>query len=332
MRDNRLKTVLAAIFLIAALALFVYTFSVLLIVFAGILLAILLRSLADFIHEHSRLSHGVCIFIVVAALTVTIIGNIWLFGVNFAGQVDQLKTSILKARDQVEGYAARYEWSRNLLVGARNGEAVFSRAPGAVSGFIRFVASCILMAMVGLYTAANPELYERAFIRLFPAPARPEVKETLVATASALRWWLAGQMVSMIVVGTLTTGGLWLLGVPLPFTLGFLTALLNFIPNVGAILSAVLAALLALTVSAPLAGYVLLLYVVIQAFEAYLLTPLIQQRAVELPPGLTITVQALMGVLVGGLGLALAAPLTVVGIVLTRKFHLKQDLGRRSAA
>ena len=81
-----------------------------------------------------------------------------------------------------------------------------------------------------------------------------------------------------------------------------------------------------------LAAYTLVLYLVIQSFEAYLITPLIQQRVVQLPPGLTLTVQAIMGVLAGGAGLALAAPLTVVGIVLTRKFHFKQDLGKRRAA
>lgn len=326
-----MKTVIFAVLFIAALGIVAVTFPVFLVVFAGILFAILLRAAADGIHAHTRFSHGACLGIVVITLIAILAGNIWLFGVTFASQVDQLKISLLRAREQIVVYAARYEWSRNLL-DSHNTEAVFSRAPGAVSGFIRLVGSFILMTMVGLYTAANPDLYRRSFIRLFPVRARAHVNDTLLAIACALRWWLAGQMISMVVVGVLTTAGLWLLGVPLPFTLGFLTAVLNFIPNIGAILSASLAAVLGLTVSAPLAGYVLLLYVVIQSFEAYLLTPLIQQRAVQLPPGLTITVQALMGVLLGGLGLALAAPLTVVGIVLTRKFHLKQDLGRRDAA
>jgi predicted PurR-regulated permease PerM len=292
--------------------------------------AVLLRSAADWIHDHSHLSHGACMVIVVVTLTAILVGNVYLFGVSFASQIDQLKSSIGQAREQILRYSDQFGWSRGLLDG--NTSAVLSQAPGAVSGTIHFIGLFIVMLMVGLYAAANPDLYLKGFVRLFPVHLRRDVAATMTAIATALRWWLAGQMISMAVVGVLTTLGLWSMGVPLPFTLGFLTAVLNFIPNIGAILSAGLAALLGLTVSVHLAGYVLILYVCIQAFEAYLLTPMIQQRAVELPPALTITVQAIMGLLVGGLGLALAAPLTVVGIVLVRRFHLNGDQAGRRAA
>jgi predicted PurR-regulated permease PerM len=63
--------------------------------------------------------------------------------------------------------------------------------------------------------------------------------------------------------------------------------------------------------------------------ESYLITPLIQKRMVSLPPALTIVFQLLAGVLAGGLGLLLAAPLTVVGLVLVRRLYLDRILGER---
>src|SRR5262245_17325504 len=109
-----MKIVVFAVVLIAALALVAAAFPVFLIVFAGILFSILLRAAADAIQAHSRLSHGACLVIVVITLAAILVGNIWLFGVNFASQVDQLKISILHARDEIAEYAARYEWTRNL--------------------------------------------------------------------------------------------------------------------------------------------------------------------------------------------------------------------------
>ena len=201
-----------------------------------------------------------------------------------------------------------------------------SRATSAVSSTVHFFAALILMVCVAMYTASNPTIYLNGFIKLIPANRRAQVAGALHAVGNALRWWLLGQVISMAVVGSLTTIGLWMLGVPLPVTLGFLTALLNFIPNFGAILSAGLAASLALTKGPDVALYTLVLFVFIQGFEAYVLTPLIQQRAVSLPPALTITVQALLGVAVGAVGIALAAPATVVGLVLVKRLRFAERI------
>jgi predicted PurR-regulated permease PerM len=134
-------------------------------------------------------------------------------------------------------------------------------------------------------------------------------------------------MASMIVVGLLTAVGLWALGMPLALTLGLLAALLTFIPNLGPTLAVVPAALLALLQSPTKSLYVILLYLVIQAVESYLLIPLVQRQAVSLPPALTITAQVLLGILVGGFGLVLATPLTAAVMVLVRMLYIEDALG-----
>lgn len=136
--------------------------------------------------------------------------------------------------------------------------------------------------------------------------------------------WLLGRIWASLFVGVLTVIGLLLLDMPLAFTLGLLV--LNFIPNIGPILSGVPAVLLALLKSPTLAIYVIVLYVVIQSVESYLVTPLIQRRVVSLPPALTLTAQLLLASLLGFLGLFLATPLTVVAMVLIEELYIKDVL------
>jgi predicted PurR-regulated permease PerM len=99
------------------------------------------------------------------------------------------------------------------------------------------------------------------------------------------------------------------------------------VPNVGPFLAFIPALVLALTASAPRALAVLLLSLGVQGFESYVLTPLVEKRAVALPPALTITAQVLMAVLAGGLGLALAPPLAAAALVLVQRLYVEDTLG-----
>jgi hypothetical protein len=93
-------------------------------------------------------------------------------------------------------------------------------------------------------------------------------------------------------------------------SLGLLAAILGFVPYIGPVVAAIPAVLLALLTSQMQAVHVVLLYLGVQLLESYFLTPLVQKKALSLPPALTLTTQMLMGVLVGTLGVMLAAPLT----------------------
>ncbi len=129
-----------------------------------------------------------------------------------------------------------------------------------------------------------------------------------------LRWWLLAQTLSMAAVGILVTLGLWALGVPLAGTLGIIAALMTFIPNLGPILSVVPAALLAVAISPGKGLLTILLFVVVHFLEGNIITPLLQRQIVRLPPALTLTVQLLLAVIAGPLGVALAAPITAVAL------------------
>jgi predicted PurR-regulated permease PerM len=156
---------------------------------------------------------------------------------------------------------------------------------------------------------------------------RGRAAEVLDELGYSLRWWLVGQLVSMVVLSTQLTLGLWLLGVPLAFTLGFLAALLTFVPYVGAVISTIPAVLIAWTESGSMALAVLALYIVVQNLEGYAITPIIHQKAVHIPPAVTLFSQMLMGIMWGALGVVLATPLAAVALVLVRKIYVEDVLG-----
>ena len=153
----------------------------------------------------------------------------------------------------------------------------------------------------------------------------------MLESERALRLWLKGQAIAMVVVGLLTGIGLWALGMPSAFALGLLAGVLEFIPFAGPIIAAVPAILLALAVSPELALWVMLLYFAVQQFEGNLLTPLVQQYAVDLPGVVLLFSLIGFGTLFGTLGVILAAPLAVVTMVLVKRLYVIETLRHADA-
>ena len=63
--------------------------------------------------------------------------------------------------------------------------------------------------------------------------------------------------------------------------------------------------------------------------EGYVLVPLVQRRAVHLPPALTLSAQVILGCLAGFIGLLFATPLVAAGLVLVRMIYVEGILGDR---
>jgi predicted PurR-regulated permease PerM len=335
-RSRSTRQTLETLTIVAAFTLtflfFWFAVRVLLLAFAGALLAILLFTLSEWVRKHSVLSHGLSLAVVLIGLMSILGAAIWLLAPELAGQVDELSARLPQSLAQLAHYLEQYSWGRGFVTQMSRGtgflpRSVLAQATGVFSTTFNVLASVAIILFVGIYGAAEPGLYTEGFLRLVPVRKRKRVREILAQLAHTLRWWLIGRAVAMVLVGLLTSLGLWLLGVPLALTLGLLAAILTFIPYVGPILSVVPAALLALLQTPVLALYVVILYLVIQMTEGYLITPLVQERAVSLPPALTLLSQVIMAVLVGVLGLLLATPLAAAGMVLVKTLYVEDTLG-----
>src|SRR5918992_1492408 len=265
-----------------------YAVDLFLLVFAGVLFAVFLRGLSDELSQHTPLSDGWSLTVVVFALLAVFGVGVWLLAPKVAMQVDQLVEQLPRSIEQLKGLLGQYEWGRHIVANVPNAQEMipdqiqglgnvlgkvasfFSMTFGAIAGFLLFL-------FIGLFFAAEPSLYINGLIRLVPMAKRTRTREVLDAIGHALRWWLIGRVFSMAVVAAGTALGLYLLDVPLAITLGLIAGLLDFVPTIA--------------------------------------------------PVLTVVGVVLLGVLLGGLGLILAAPLTIVLFILVKMLYIEDVLG-----
>jgi predicted PurR-regulated permease PerM len=327
---SRLSISVAVIAVLVAW-LFVFAPDVILTLFAGVLLAIFLRGGGGWIADRIGIARGWGVGVFVLAVTLAGVG-FWLWVAPSVSR--QLSDLVEQVPEAFEGLRMRVEglpWMERLLErlpparlmadgGAMATTAVFATF-GALGTFV-------LVLFIGLYGAADPERYRKGFISLVAPAGRAGAEKVVDNAVGTLRGWLTAQLIAMSVVGVLTWAGLWLLDIPLALVLGLIAGLLAFIPNIGPVLSAIPALLLAASQSWSSVVWVGAVYVLVQTLESYVVTPLVQLEKVSLPPLLVIGFQLLFGVLFGILGLMLATPAAALAMSLTRDVYVEAWLER----
>lgn len=176
----------------------------------------------------------------------------------------------------------------------------------------------VLVIFLAIYLAIDPSVYRRGLVHLVPERARPQTEAVLAAIAVTLRKWLVTQLIAMVVIGAVTTVVLMVLKVRAAVPLGILAGLLEFVPTLGPILSSVPAIAMGFVDSPEKALAVAIAYVGIQFIENHLLIPILMREGLDLPPALTIVMQALMAIVFGVLGLLVAVPLLAAIMIATR--------------
>ncbi len=336
-KDTFSQKVLYTIGIVVLAAALIYLFTeavqVLLLIFAGILVAVFLRGIAAFISNRTNISSTIGLLIVLLVCIVLITGGIWLLGPSIAEGFNRMKEQIPTAWNHLKDELSKSEWGRSIVASVQNAEGNFTsdsgmikRLTGIFSSTLGAIVNLFIILVIGLYSAFNPGLYVKSFIKLFPPRNRKRVGEVLEAMNNALKWWFVGRIASMLVIGILTAIGLWIFDIPMPVTLGIFAAILTFVPNLGPVVSAVPAVLFGLVIS-PIKGlWIVALYIGIQTLESYVITPQIQKKAVSLPPALLISMQILAGVLLGIFGLILATPMLVCVIVAVQMLYIEDVL------
>lgn len=324
------RRVVITILLGGAVALVCYTARLLLLGFAGILGAVILDSAASWVASHSRLERKWAYLGVLLGI-ICLTGLIaWLLAPRIVVQVSQIASALPAAVNNARGYLNRSDWGRVIAAHLSNAgiQPLVSRVTQMGTMAVKAAIAITVTVVLTMYLAGNPDLYRKGLLSLLPPDWRDASNELLGTAGNALRWWLIGQSVPMIVLGIATMVGLIALHVPLAFTLSLITGLLIFVPFAGAVIAYIFTALVTLSWNPGELVYVTILFVGIHILEGYILTPLVQKRAVYLPPAVTISAQVLMSTLFGVLGLVLATPLAAAVLAVVTRFYVHDGRNR----
>ena len=183
------------------------------------------------------------------------------------------------------------------------------RLTTAVVSAIGAITGVIMMAVIGMFLAAEPRLYDRGVAWMLPLRHRDGFYQIADKVGFTLRRLLFGRLVGMLFEGIFTYLMLSIGGVPMAALLGLVTGVLAFIPNIGAIISGILMVAVGFSAGVEQGFYAIFVYFFVQNIDGYLVVPYIARRTVDLAPALVLAFQLLMGALFGILGVLFADPI-----------------------
>ena len=347
--------------IVTFIALLVFTWyfaATLFLIFAGILLGVALNAMSDLLERIVPLPQAVRLTIVCVALLAMLSGIVFLGGTTIAQQATVLSNTIKSQLTTVKtfldshgvdtsffdlsSFNAGAEGSttppaaipHNLPSAsaiASSGGAILGQTFKVVLGTVSAVGNFFIVLFLGLAFAVQPPVYRNGLIYMTPARHRKRATIILDRIGYTLERWLIAQIITMVAVFLVTWIGLAVIGIPSSFILGIQAGLLAFIPTVGAILGGLIVVLASLA-SGWVAGLsAFILFLGVHALESYILTPIIQRQALDIPPATLFAFQILLGVVFGIWGLALALPLMAIAKVTIDHFKTEDGSQRVEA-
>jgi predicted PurR-regulated permease PerM len=221
--------------------------------------------------------------------------------------------------------------SNEVVVGGNLRREITRQMSGAQHSFLHMLTSTfavtgafLLVLFIAAYIGLDPHLYHGGVLALVPSRQRDRAALALARLATTLRRWLVTQLIAMVVIGGVTTVFLLSIHVKAALPLGILAGVSKFIPIVGSIFAAIPAIAMAFIDSPHKALVVGIGYILIQFVENHVLVPVLMKRGVNLPPAMTLGIQALMALLFGFLGLLVAVPLLAAILTIVKTMNEKE--------
>jgi predicted PurR-regulated permease PerM len=350
--------------LFAALLLFTWYFAAaLFLIFAGILLGVALNATTNRLGQLVSLPHPLRLAVVCVALAVLLSGVVFLGGSTIAQQATVLSNTIKSqlvnakafldrngidtsffdlgsstpspAAPATESAGTATPPTHNLPSPgtlASSGGAIVSQTLKLLLGTVSAVGNLFIVLFLGLAFAAQPAVYHKGLIFMTPAKYRTRATIIIDRIDETLERWLIAQIVTMFAVFVVTWIGLTIIGIQSAFILGIQAGLLTFIPTVGALLGGLIVVIASLASGWFQALSAFILFIGVHAMESYVLTPLLQRQALDIPPATLFAFQILLGVVFGIWGLALALPLMAVVKVMIDYFKSDEVSSDAAAA
>jgi predicted PurR-regulated permease PerM len=299
---------------------------ILLLAFLGILIGVVLSFPVNFLAR--QMKRGVAVLVVLAVILAGGGGAV-VFGAakiaKEAGTVrEQVQNAVESARAKIDELRGGQQEQQQPPAGTQE---------KAVKGVLRIfsgLTAMVLVLVLGLFLVSEPQNYAMGLRLLVPERYEEIFDTSLEKVTTSLRKWVGGILVSMTIMGALTTIGLAVAGVKGWLVLGLLTFFGTFVPYVGAIVSAIPGLLVAAAQDSTHFLYALVVYVGVHIVEGYLVEPLVMTRAVKLQPALLLVWQGFFGAVFGVVGTIVATPVLVCVQILTQYLWVERRLGKHA--
>ncbi len=307
-------------------------FDVILISIGAILIATLLTLGAEPLIRWLKLGRGMALVISTLVIISIVAVAGYLFGTRAFAQLHEVMQRTNQAIDSIRASLQGSDFGKLILshVQASN-LSLTNVVTGVFSVSLNFLAGLVFVVFGGIYLAAQVGLYRDGLIQLLPRRLRVNGAETLGDIANALRLWLLGQLISMVLVGLLSALATWLIGLPSPLALGLIAGLFEFIPYAGPILSAIPAVLVAATKDLNAVLWTIAAYALIHLAEGQVISPIISREMVYIPPLVLILGIISVTTLFGAYAVIFAAPIAVILFVVVKKVYVRDKLGESTA-
>lgn len=304
---------------------------VLVLAFGALLLGIIVRAFVDLVAKIPGLSGTAAFYIGLVVLIAVLAGFGVFFTMTLQGQVADVVEKLPQA---IERLGERFDIDDPVerieeRLGGGTGTTVLGRLANIGFTVLGGLVDAAIVLVAAVYLAYDPPLYRRGIVRLFPAEQQERLDGALITTGNALKLWFFGQLVSMALVGLLTGIGFWWIGLPAPAALGLIAGVTNFIPFLGPFLGSVPAIVFAFNQDLSTVLWTIGIVTVVQQLEGNVFLPLIQRKAVQLPPAAALFAIVAFGLLWGFLGVFLAVPMAVAIMVLVRMLWMREALGEK---
>nr|WP_051017669.1 AI-2E family transporter [Pontibacter sp. BAB1700] len=220
----------------AAFYLFIQLTHFLLLVFAGILLAVLFTSLSEWVSAKTGFGRGLSLTIVTILLFGMLVGLGFIVAPTVGEQVNEMGDSIPQAWEDLKDKLRETTWGEQVLHEVENGtgkmipesKAIFSRVTNMFTSTLSIFTDLLIVLITGLFLAANPLLYTKGFVKLFPVMRRNRVYEVLSLCYDTLRQWLWGMFLAMCLIGVTVWLGFTIIGLELALLMALLAFFLCF--------------------------------------------------------------------------------------------------------
>jgi len=329
----------ATVLTVLLLWLFGTVADVLILLFLGILIALYLGAVTDFLVERARVPRQLAFAAALVFSLAAMVGFAFLIVPPVIEQTQALfrvlptyiadwEAGIERFLRRFPGITAMYPTGEHRLLEAAYQQlgGYFADIGAKLASILHGAINLFAVLVMGIYLALHPGLYREWLIALFHPVHRDLVRDVLGDLGDTLRRWIVGQLLGMTILAILTAIGLYLLQVPYWLTFGLFTGLAAIVPFFGTLVSTLLPALFVLEGPGgpSRALLVVLLGTVIHLVESNVVHPLVMQRNVELPPVLTIMTVLIFGKLLGAAGLLVAVPALAVLMVVMRRILINR--------